>query len=76
MTLTISSRHVLEDLEKWTIEKFSPVVNNNVEIPDLGSPSVFTEDSLCKLVKYVPVKEDHVLSLVWILPYFGKDIKK
>ena len=30
MTLTISSRHVLEDLEKWTIEKFSPVVNNNV----------------------------------------------
>lgn len=30
MTLTISSRHPLQDLEKWTTEKFSPVVNNNV----------------------------------------------
>jgi len=76
MTLVISSRHSLENLEKWTFEKFSPVVNNNVKIPDLGNPPVFTEDSLCKIVKYIPVKEDHVLSIVWILPYFGKDIKK
>jgi secreted Zn-dependent insulinase-like peptidase len=30
MTLVISSRHSLENLEKWTFEKFSPVVNNKV----------------------------------------------
>jgi hypothetical protein len=41
MTLAISSRHGIESLEKWALEKFSPVVNKNVEIPDLGNPPVF-----------------------------------
>ena len=41
MCLTVSSKHSLADLEKWTTEKFTPVANKNVVVPDLGAPPCF-----------------------------------
>ena len=70
MCLAVNSRHSLEDLEKWVTEKFSPVVNNEVVLPDLGSPPPYTKDNQSKLIKYVPVKDKDVLSFYWILPNF------
>ena len=43
MTLTISSRHSIEDLEKWVSSKFSSVENKQVTIPNLGDPAPFPE---------------------------------
>ena len=38
MTLTITGNHNMADLEKWTTEKFSAVLNFNVVVPDLADP--------------------------------------
>lgn len=47
MKLCISGKHSLEQLEKWAVEMFSPVENQNVVVPDLGKPMVpFTPDNL------------------------------
>jgi insulysin len=75
MTLTVLSRHPVTDLEKWVSEKFSPVVNTNVVVPDLGAPAPYPEEKRAKLVKFVPVQDKDVLSLYWILPYVQKDLK-
>jgi len=36
MSVAFCSKSPIADLEKWAQEKFSPVVNNNVVIPDYG----------------------------------------
>lgn len=38
MTLTITGNHNMADLEKWTTEKFSAVLNFKVVVPDLADP--------------------------------------
>lgn len=43
MTLTISSRHPIEDLENWVKSKFSSVENKQVIVPNLGEPAPFPE---------------------------------
>lgn len=55
MTLTVLSRNSVADLEKWVSEKFSPVKNIEVKVPDLGSPAPYPKESLSKLIKFVPV---------------------
>lgn len=42
-------------MEEWVHEKFSPVIDKNVTVPDLGNPKPFDERNLGKLVKFVPV---------------------
>jgi len=69
MTLTVYSRHEIDKLEKWVTERFSPVENKEVVIPDLGSPAPFPKENLGQFVRFVPVKEVDQLSLYWILPY-------
>lgn len=46
MTLTVYSRHEIDKLEAWVTERFSPVENKNVEIPDLGSPAPYPRESM------------------------------
>ena len=69
MNLTIVGRQEIDQLEQWVTEKFSPIENKNVTIPDLGTPSPFPAENLGKFVKFVPVKDKDILTLLWILPY-------
>ena len=76
MTLCISSKFPLATLQKWVIEKFSPIVNKNVVIPDLTVPKPWPKENLCKMAKYVPVNDEDLLTIRWVLPlYTEKDIK-
>lgn len=75
MTLTVTGKHELADLEKWATDKFSAVKNYDVVVPDLGDPNPYPKEHLGKLVKFVPVKDKDVLTLYWILPYVEKEFK-
>lgn len=55
MNLTVVSNHSIEDLEKWTTEKFSVIKNYDVKIPDLNEVNCFPEERLGNLVRMVPV---------------------
>ena len=75
MTLTIKSKHDIEILEKWVTEKFSPVVNKDVVLPNLGDPTPFPVEKLGKLIKFVPVQDTDQITIQWVLPYLEKDFK-
>lgn len=70
MCLTVSSKHLLNDTEKWVTEKFSEVVNKDVEIPDLGLPAPYTKETQGKLIKFVPVTDSDKLTMCWSLPAY------
>jgi insulysin len=57
MTLTVRSKHEIDSLEKWVTEKFSPVINKDVVVPNLGDPNPYPAENLGKLVKFVPVQD-------------------
>jgi hypothetical protein len=44
------------------------VEDKNVTVPDLGIPPAFTQENLGELMRFVPVKDKDVMSLVWYLP--------
>lgn len=75
MKLTVSGRHDIEQLEAWVKDKFSPIENKDVTIPDLGKPTPYPPERLGKLVKFVPVKDKDILTILWIMPYLQKDFK-
>ena len=75
MTLTVYGKQDLDTLEGWVKDKFSPIVNKNVERPDLGQPEAFGPDNLGKFVKYIPITDDDQLLMFWILPYLENEIK-
>ena len=75
MTLTVRSKHDIDSLEKWVTEKFSPVINKNVVVPNLGDPNPYPTGNLGKLVKFVPVQDTDQLTFSWVLPYVEKDFK-
>lgn len=75
MTLTVKSKHDIDSLEKWVTEKFSPVVNKDVEVPNLADPHPYPTENLGKLVKFVPVQDTDQLTFYWTLPYVEKDYK-
>lgn len=76
MTLVISSRHSLETLEKLVRNLFSAVVNKSVVLPALGDPTPYKRDTLGNLIKFVPIHDNDILTIKWILPYFEKDLKR
>lgn len=77
MTLCVYSKKKLSDLEQWVKSMFSPVINKNVEVPDLGSPMPFTKNNLNgRIVKFVPIKDLDLMTLVWIMPYYESDLKR
>jgi insulysin len=55
MTLVVSSSHSLSSLEEWVTEKFSEIVNKEIEVPFLGDPMPYGPENLGKIVRYVPV---------------------
>jgi len=75
MNLCICGKFEIQQLEQWVVEKFSPVVNKEVVVPSFSEPASYPPSHLGKLVKYVPVKDEDVLSLFFVLDYSGKDHK-
>ena len=69
MSLAVTGKHDIEQLEQWVVNKFSDVKNKNVELPDLGTPTPFPPENLGKLVKFVPIKDKDVMTILWNLPY-------
>jgi|TARA_B110000285_G_C15121781_1_gene617638 insulysin len=41
MTMTVSGRHDLDQLEAWVKDKFSPIENKEVVLPNLGDPDPY-----------------------------------
>ena len=70
MTLCITSNHDIASMEKWVVDKFSPVKNTEVVLPNLGDPAPYSPQELGKLIKYVPVKDKDVMTLWYVLPYY------
>ena len=62
MCVTVTSKHSLDSMEEWVTSKFSPVVNKDIVVPDLCNPHPFPEENRCKLIKYVPVKDEDKLN--------------
>lgn len=75
MNLVICGKFEITQLEQWVVEKFSPVVNKEVVVPSFSEPASYPPSHLGKLVKYVPVKDEDVLSLFYVVDYYGKDHK-
>jgi len=42
-------------MQTWVEDKFAPVVNKDVILPNLGDPQPYSKEYLGKLVKFVPV---------------------
>ena len=61
-------------MQSWVTDKFSPVIDYSVVLPDLGSPHPYPKENLGKLVKFVPVKDKDIMTIVWNLPYMQLDI--
>jgi insulysin len=76
MTLAITGCHSIEQLEEWARDKFSPVVNKKVEVPNLGEPMLpFTSENLGQMVKFCPVKDKDKLEIYWVLPFTDHEWK-
>jgi len=70
MSLTVTGRHEIDELENWVVNMFSGVKNKNIELPDLGTPIPFPKENLGKIVKYVTTKDKDVMTLLWNMPYY------
>jgi insulysin len=51
------------------------VEDKNVSVPDLGIPPAYTSENLGELLRFVPVKDKDIMSLVWYLPSSEKEYK-
>ena len=73
MNIAVLAKHSLEQLETWVTEKFSPVVNSNVVVPDLSSPAPYHKDNMGKLISWVPIQDEDELVFVFKVPYTQKE---
>lgn len=69
MTLAVQARLPLEQLEKWVLECFNDVPNNELP-PDKFILTVppFKEKEFCRLLLVEPVKNINHLDLTWVMP--------
>ena len=74
MTLCVSGKHGLDQPEEWVTDKFSPILNKDVVIPSFLEPAAFPKDYLGKIIRYVPIKDEDRLCILFVLGYFGSDI--
>ena len=56
-------------MEKWVNERFSNVVNKDTVLPDLMQPDPFTPEQMGKIVRMIPIKDEHKLQMFWRMPY-------
>lgn len=75
MKLCVSGRADLDTLELWARNLFSQVEDKNVSVPDLGTPPAYSSENLGELLRFVPVKDKDIMSLVWYLPSTEKEYK-
>jgi len=67
MGLAILGREDLDTLESFVVEKFSGVVNKNVEVPEwMTAP--FSEEQCGTITYIVPVKDIRNLNITWGIP--------
>ena len=75
MTLCIIGKFDIPTMEGWIVERFSPVKNFDVVLPDLSEPKPYPTANINKFVQFVPVKDVDKMSFVFFLPYCQKDHK-
>ena len=68
MKLCVTGRHDLETLEKWARSLFEQVDDKNVTVPDLSNPPAYNASNLGEIIRFVPVKDKDIMSLIWHLP--------
>eukprot|EP01100_Stratorugosa_tubuloviscum_P005628 TRINITY_DN250_c0_g1_i1.p1 TRINITY_DN250_c0_g1~~TRINITY_DN250_c0_g1_i1.p1 ORF type:complete len:1068 (-),score=379.42 TRINITY_DN250_c0_g1_i1:64-2979(-) len=69
MKLVIYGAEPIEQLQDWTIEMFSGIPKEaKLVAPELTKELPYPKESLSKIIKVVPVKENRSLKLFWILP--------
>lgn len=76
MTMALVSNHPLDDMEKWVTDKFTPIVNKDIAVPNLCEPNPLPAENLQRVVRYVPVKDENELIIYWVLPYYEKEFSK
>lgn len=72
MTLCVLDNKPIDKLESIVRELFCHVKNFDVVVPDLSEPACYDEKNTNKMVKFVPVKNKDILTLLWQLPYVEK----
>jgi insulysin len=75
MTLCVLNNNSLEELEKQISELFSQVVNKNVSKMDMSQPVPFDLHNTSKLIKFVPVKDKDLLTVIWSLDYVQENFQ-
>lgn len=75
MNLSVIGKFTIDQLETWVAEKFSPVKNYDVVLPDLSEPKPYPAANMGKFVKFFPIKDEDKLTFTWCLPYCQKDHK-
>ena len=73
MNLSVIGKFGISQLEAWVTEKFSPVVNKDVVLPDQSDPAPYPASHLRKLIKFVPVEDQDKFTFWFFLPYCGGD---
>lgn len=70
MKVCLIGNHSLDQLEAWARTYFSPIVNKSLILPPLDPTPSFTHDCLAKLLRWVPVKDEDILTFAWpSMPY-------
>ena len=41
-------------------------------IPDLGDPKPYPSENLGKIIKFIPVKDQDIITFMWVLPYYER----
>lgn len=62
MCLAVLGKESLDDLEEMVVEKFSSIVNKNIE-PEVYDPKPYTNEKLGSLTSIVPVKDIRSLTI-------------
>ncbi len=75
MKLCVVAKNDIETLENLVNDLFTQVENKEVEVPNLNEPKAFTEAHLQKFIKFVPIKDKDILTLMWVLPYTQREYK-
>ncbi|CAI5777180.1 nardilysin [Podarcis lilfordi] len=69
MTLVVQSKETLDTLEKWVIEIFSEIPNNDLPRPTFSHlTEPFDTPDFQKLYRVVPIRKTHSLNITWALP--------
>ena len=75
MSLCVIGCESVETLQQWVVEKFSPVINKEVVVPNLCEEKPFNPQDLGKIIKFVPVKDKDIMTIFYQLPYCQQAFK-